>query len=239
MSATFLPFRSATEFELAVLRHQDRFALRRRRLIGDILDRRARGLREDRRRFAGVAEIDGADIERLEQRRPGRKFRPYHLIAGGLQLAFERALALEQHQLAVFLEADANDLVLAVGGADRQADDAERQHGARDQAFDETLHDEILCVEWNGCSGIQRLGMAPDDVANHDRLRDQAELEEAIGDGLLGLDDLLGHRTDRERRAVGRDGLDFERNAGHRGERISPPRRGSLPPTGPLPPGPR
>ena len=76
-----LAFQIGDRIQLAVLRHQDRLALRRRRLIGDILDRRAGGLREDRRRFAGVAEIDRADIERFEQRRAGRKFRPHHLVA--------------------------------------------------------------------------------------------------------------------------------------------------------------
>src|SRR5687768_10627717 len=64
------------------------------------------------------------------------------------------------------------------------------------------------------------LGMAPDDVANSDPFRDQAELEEAIGDSLLDIDDLVCHRADRKRRAVGRDGLHFQRNTGHRGKRI-------------------
>src|SRR6266581_3748965 len=45
--------------------------------------------------------------------------------------------------------------------------------------------------------GNSGLGMAPDDVANRDPLRDQAELEEAVGHSLLGIDDLLRHRTDR------------------------------------------
>src|SRR3954469_24133717 len=70
------------------------------------------------------------------------------------------------------------------------------------------------CVEW-----ISDLGVAPDDVPDGDLLRDQTELEEAVGDGLLGFDDPLRYRTDRERGAVGRDGLDFQRHAGHRGKR--------------------
>ena len=52
-----------------------------------------------------------------------------------------------------------------------------------------------------------------------DLLRDQAELVEAVGNRLLGGDDLVGHRADRERSAVRRDGLNLERHAGHRGER--------------------
>src|SRR4029077_7185219 len=70
------------------------------------------------------------------------------------------------------------------------------------------------CVEWN--SG---LGGAPDDVANRDFLRDQAELEEAVRDRLLGLDDLLRHRADHERSAIGGYGLHLQRHARHRGER--------------------
>ena len=62
--------------------------------------------------------------------------------------------------------------------------------------------------------------MRPDRVANDDRLWDQAELVEAVGDGLLGGDDVVGDRADLERRALGRDGLDVERNAGYRGERL-------------------
>src|SRR3954453_22268621 len=76
------------------------------------------------------------------------------------------------------------------------------------------------------------LRTAPDDVANRDPLRDQAELEETIRDGLLGLDDRLRHRPDRERGAVRRNGLDFQWDARHRGEctghrvavRFRPPR---------------
>src|SRR3954451_12152728 len=67
--------------------------------------------------------------------------------------------------------------------------------------------------------GNSRLGIAPDDVPDGDLFRDQAELEETIGNGLLGIDDLLRHWTDRERRAVGRDGLDFQRYTRHRGQR--------------------
>src|SRR3954467_5562703 len=50
-------------FQRALLRHQYRLALRRRRLVGDILYRLAGSLRKDRRGLAGVAEIDRSDIE--------------------------------------------------------------------------------------------------------------------------------------------------------------------------------
>ncbi len=53
-----------------------------------------------------------------------------------------------------------------------------------------------------------------------DRLRDQAELVEAVGDALLGRDDVVGDGADHEVRAVGRDGLDVQRDAGDCGERF-------------------
>src|SRR4030088_508947 len=52
--------------QLAVLGHKNSLALRRGGLVGDILDRGAPGLREDRRRLAGIAEIDRPDCERFE-----------------------------------------------------------------------------------------------------------------------------------------------------------------------------
>ena len=65
---------------------------------------------------------------------------------------------------------------------------AGRQHGAREQAFDETLHEYVLYVD-GSFSGIQVWGGARR-FANRDPLRDQAEPEEAVGDSLLGLDDV-------------------------------------------------
>ena len=66
-------------------------------------------------------------------------------------------------------------------------------------------------------SGLHRL---PDRVANHDRLWNETELEEAVGDALLGGDDVVGDRADREGGAVGGDGLDIEGNAGDRAQRF-------------------
>ena len=109
-SATFLPLRSATRLQRAVLGHKDRFGFRRRRLVADIDERRPGSLREDRRRFARRAEIDGADIERLEQLRPGRELGPLDRIALRLQLFLEQSLRLQQDERAVLLEADADVL---------------------------------------------------------------------------------------------------------------------------------
>jgi hypothetical protein len=127
-------------FQRTVLRHQDGLASRGRRIVGEIDQRRAGGLRKDRRRLARNAEIDGADIEGFEQRGPGWKFRPGHAVAERLELVLECTPALEQDELAVFLVADADDLVLAITRADRCSDCAERQHGSRDHSLKPT-HD--------------------------------------------------------------------------------------------------
>ena len=111
-----MPFSSATDLDRAVLGHKDRLARRGRRLVADVDQRGARGLGEDRRGFAGGAEIDRADIERFEELRSGRELGPGHGIAERLQLGFEQTLLLEQHERAVFLIADADGLVFGVGG---------------------------------------------------------------------------------------------------------------------------
>src|SRR5439155_24481648 len=136
----FLAPEIGDRIKLAVFRHEDRFAFRRRRLIGDVPDGCTRRLREDRWSFAGVAEIDGTDVERFEQGRTGGKFGPHHRVADGLKLVLERAFALQQDQLAVFLESDTDDLVLPIGSADRGSDNADRQHRARDPTLHETPH---------------------------------------------------------------------------------------------------
>ena len=133
-------------FERTVLRDQDRLALRGRRIVGKIDQRRAGSLRKDRRRFAGDAEIDRADIERFEERRSRRKFGPGHGVTERLQLLLQRSASLQEDQLAVFLETDAHDLVLTVGGTDASGDNAERQNGARDPALHKMLHNVSLAL---------------------------------------------------------------------------------------------
>jgi len=60
----FLTPEIGNRIQLAVLRHQDRSPFGAA-LIGDIADRGARSLSEDRRGLAGVAEVDRAGIERF------------------------------------------------------------------------------------------------------------------------------------------------------------------------------
>src|SRR5580658_4226410 len=94
-----------------VLRYQDRFALWRRRLIGHVDKRYACGLGENRRRFAGMSEIDCAGVERFKERRSRLKLPPVHFKTKRCELAFKSATALEQNEIAVFLVADGNDFI--------------------------------------------------------------------------------------------------------------------------------
>ena len=63
----------------AVLRDEDRLAAGGRRLVRHVEQRSAGGLSEDRRRFTGIAEVDGADVHRFEQLRPAKNYLPYRL----------------------------------------------------------------------------------------------------------------------------------------------------------------
>ena len=111
----------------AVLGDEDRLAERCRRLVGDVEEIRVVGLPEDRRRLPGRAEIDGPGIQRLQQRRPRGELGPAHPVAERRQLLLQQALALQQDQRAVFLVADADDLVL--GARQQRAEDQEREGG--------------------------------------------------------------------------------------------------------------
>ena len=76
---------------------------------------------------------------------PGREFRPLDGIAQWLQLLLEQALRLQQDQGAVFLEADADDLVVRVRcRRDAECDAA----GNRDlqEVFQEAIHQTVLLV---------------------------------------------------------------------------------------------
>ena len=106
LSATFLPFRSATRPDRRALGHQHRFGLRTRHRRRHIGQRRAGGLRKDRRRFADVAEVDGADVQRLELHRAGGELGPLDRHAQRRKALLQRAAALEQAEVAL-LVADA------------------------------------------------------------------------------------------------------------------------------------
>ena len=77
---------------------------RRREQIG------ASRLGKHRWGFASNAEVDGADVQALEQLRATGKLGPLHLHALVGQAFFQGALGLEQHQGAVLLITDPQGL---------------------------------------------------------------------------------------------------------------------------------
>ena len=103
-----LPFQVCQRSDLGILRHRGclRFPGLRARGTGRPAGRR--GLREDRRRFAGMPDVDASDVKRLEQLRPAREFGPGHLVAVGFQSFFQGSFGFENIDRAVFLETDAD-----------------------------------------------------------------------------------------------------------------------------------
>src|SRR5471030_2377545 len=65
----FLALEVRYGFDCRVLRHQDRFAVRRWRFVGDVEQIGAGRLGEYRRRFTGDTEVDGADVQAFQQLR--------------------------------------------------------------------------------------------------------------------------------------------------------------------------
>jgi hypothetical protein len=65
-------------------------------------ERYPRGLGEDRRRFAGVAEVDRAGVQRLEKRRPRRKLLPLDLNPSGASFFSRPPVPLSRMALPYF-----------------------------------------------------------------------------------------------------------------------------------------
>jgi len=76
------------------------------RPAGDVDDCSARRLSEDGRGIACRADIDAADIHRLQQRRPGRKLDPFHRGAVFGEALLQDALLTRDHQHTRLLVAD-------------------------------------------------------------------------------------------------------------------------------------
>ncbi len=101
-----------------VLRHEDGDALRIR-LLGREVDRANAGrLCEDAGRVGGVAEIDGAGVQRLQQHRAGGELGPLHVPAQRLERGLELACALEDVERVELLVSDAQRA--AVSGTRRR-----------------------------------------------------------------------------------------------------------------------
>ena len=115
----------------AVLGDQDRLGFGRRWLVAHIDEGSAGGLCEDRRGLASRAEVDRADVECLEQLRPGRELRPLDRIALRLQLFLKESLCFQQNERAVLLEPDTDDLVVRMGCSGRTQRNAAREYEFR------------------------------------------------------------------------------------------------------------
>ena len=99
----------------AALRHQDHLRLGLGRLRADIDQIGAYRLGKDRRNIAGTADINAADVQRLQHLRTGRELNPRDM---GLRIALlQQLMALRQHHAdAAFLVADAQSVRRRRGG---------------------------------------------------------------------------------------------------------------------------
>ncbi|GCC46355.1 hypothetical protein chiPu_0030387, partial [Chiloscyllium punctatum] len=121
-------------FDRGVRRHDDRLGVAVRRHRRHVRDLGRAGLCEDRRRVADETEIDAADIDRLEQRRPELKVDPLHLDAERLERVLDGVTLADGRKQAALLRADANlgRLVFGVGRRDRKCGQCQR--GCKDGA---------------------------------------------------------------------------------------------------------
>ncbi|MCY1291449.1 hypothetical protein D9M70_406360 [compost metagenome] len=142
-------------FDRRILRHQDRLAGRRRRLVGDVEQVGAGGLGEHRRGLAGDAEVDAADIQPFEQLRAAGEFGPLHPDALVREALLQRAAGLEQHQGAVFLIADPQGFGLGLG--DGAESDGRGEQGGQTPTQSDSAHGALLCIECRGGRPARRL----------------------------------------------------------------------------------
>src|SRR6202011_6219067 len=77
---------------------------------GRIANPGIRRLREDRGRIADIAEVDAADIDRLQQRRPELEIDPLNVDAERLEGVFDRMTLPYRRKETAFLRADADRL---------------------------------------------------------------------------------------------------------------------------------
>ena len=118
-------------------RHQDRLRGGGGGLLGDVSDLGACGLREHRHGVGDIsADIDAADVDRLEQRQAAGEFVPGHLDVERRQRLFQLAIGLEQgDQGGGFLIADAQRLCgfSARCGEGAEQGDGHHHHAAAGQ----------------------------------------------------------------------------------------------------------
>ncbi|MNJ57220.1 hypothetical protein D3C77_528030 [compost metagenome] len=146
----FLALELLDRLDCRALGHQDGFAVRRWRFVGDIQQVGASGLGEHRRRLAGHPEVDRADVQAFEQLRATGEFSPLHLHALSGKALLQRALGLEQHQGAVLLVTDTQAFGLGLSnGAEghsrsKQSDQTTTQN--------DSAHSALLLLLGSGCT---------------------------------------------------------------------------------------
>jgi hypothetical protein len=129
-----LPFQFRHAAQGRCLGHDDRLGVRRRRLVADVDQVRARGLGKDRRRFADRAEVDAAHVQAFEQRGAGRELGPFDRDVLFGQAFFQGAAALQEREGAVFLVADAHLARRARSLGLRQIGEGSGDGGGKQQA---------------------------------------------------------------------------------------------------------
>ena len=117
-------------FQRRILAHHHGLGGGRGQVVGDVDHVGTRRLREDRRRFADIAEVDAADVERFEHLRPAGEFDPSHRGALRGQLLVEQAARFHQHQRAVLLKTDAQLGRLGTSLRKRRHADRQREREA-------------------------------------------------------------------------------------------------------------
>ena len=140
-------------FDWAILWDKDGLASWRGRLVAHVNERRACRLGKNGRRLASIAEIDGANIQRLQELRPGRKLDPGDFIAKRRRLLLKRAPAFQQDQLTEFLEPYTQRFLLSLC-AGRHRKRRKRKGGAEDPLPDRTAHP---CLHKKGLKAGQPL----------------------------------------------------------------------------------
>ncbi|CAM2160384.1 hypothetical protein PT2222_70367 [Paraburkholderia tropica] len=159
----FLALEFGNGLDRRLLADHQTFGVGRRHFVGGVDKVRAGGLRENRRRFAHVTEIDRADVQAFEQLRPRRELVPRQLDAERREALFERAVRLEQHQRARgLLIADAELIGLKFGpGGQRGACERGAQRGEYGTAAVESGGHVLRSIVKSGRCKMYRFGRVP------------------------------------------------------------------------------
>ena len=112
------------------MRHQDDFRFGLGRLRTDIDQIGARRLSKDRRNVASTADVNAADVQRLQHLRTGREFNPRDM---GARIALlQQLMALRQHHAdAAFLITNAQGIGRRRGGVAQRGEQQQSAEGQR------------------------------------------------------------------------------------------------------------